>query len=147
MDGARFDAVLRRGTIARSRRRVLLGLLGVGLLASEAEAKKRKKHKKKKRDDSPPPPDPACVGQPDGTVCGDGLQCSGGVCATPVCPGNIQRCVLDGGCCSGTCNCGDSKGSGQCDIPGFCRLSKAGEPCASAADCATNLACIGFVCW
>ena len=145
MDGSQFDAVLWRCTIAQSRRGVLLGLLGVGLLGSEAEAKKHKK-RKQKRGNSPPAPDPACAGQPDGTVCGDGQQCSGGVCATPVCPGNSQRCLLDGECCSGTCNCGDSKGTGQCDIPGFCRLSKAGEPCASTTDCATNLTCIGFVC-
>jgi len=141
----RFDALLWRRTITRTRRRVLLGLLGVGLLGSEAEAKKHKKHKKKKPANSPPP-DPTCVGQPDGFVCGDGQQCSGGVCATPLCPGNTQFCLLDAECCSGVCNCFDSKGSGQCDIRGFCRPSNAGEPCASATDCAANLDCTGFVC-
>jgi len=131
--------------VAASRRRVLIGLLGVGLLSGEAEAKKNKKHKKKKRDNSPPPPEPACVGQPDGTVCGEGLQCSGGVCATPVCAGNTGFCLQTTQCCSGDCNCGDSKGTGQCDLPGFCRRSKRGESCASNADC-DDLDCIGFVC-
>lgn len=143
MDAGRFETILRRWKVVSSRR-TMLGLLGVGFIGGEAEAKKRRKHKKK-RGNVPPPPDPACVGQPDGTACGDSQQCSGEVCATPVCPGNTQRCVLDSECCSGTCNCGDSKGTGQCDIAGFCRLSKTGQPCASSADCADRT-CIGFVC-
>jgi hypothetical protein len=121
MDADQFDGLLRQISQARSRRGVLLGVLGgaVGLLGlTEAEAKRKKK--KKKKGSSPPPAAarcPAscppcqqcvdgrsCTPRPDGITCGDSdcKTCQSGACVNK--PDETLCNDSTGKCLQGTCN-------------------------------------------
>lgn len=84
---------------------------------------------------SPPPPPLTCQDLPDGTDCGNGRQCSGGVCATPPTCGvlsEVVTCSTSQECCSGFCffTCGPSSRGQACRVDGDC----------------TSGNCAGFVC-
>jgi hypothetical protein len=79
-----------------------------------------------------------CFGRGDGTDCGGGKQCSGGVCAKrPLCTAGFGLCVNDTECCSVSClpvlgakHCSCVTGGRQCQ----------------GGDCCPGLTCVGFVC-
>jgi hypothetical protein len=84
---------------------------------------------------SPPAPPPSCQDVPDLTDCGNGMQCSGGECATPpTCKtfSHGQTCEASGECCSGFCFV-------------VCGPSGVGQSCFIDDDCAAGN-CVGFVC-
>jgi len=155
MDTECIDHLLRSMSLGASRRSILTGLTGgfVAMLplalsfdATEARKKKgkRKKKSKSKGQGSPgqtpitdptpdsPPVNP-CAGKPDFADCGNGMVCSGGVCA------EHQQCFvgecfgLPMPCCSGVV------------CQGTCPLSEPGQKCSSSDDCVAG-ACIGFIC-
>ena len=126
METERIDQLLRSMSLRATRRGVVTGLTGgfVAMLplalrrdATEAKTKNKKKGKRKtksqhKPQDGPsqpptsnptplPPPVNPCAGQPDFTDCGNGMECSGGVCAVhPQC--RVGLCYgLPLTCCSG----------------------------------------------
>ena len=76
-----------------------------------------------------------CSARVDGTDCGGGRRCSGGVCATPPGCSNGGSCVAPEHCCSASCH------------PTFalCLGGAAGRPCNFDNDC-TSGNCVGFVC-
>src|SRR4051812_33305373 len=89
---------------------------------------------------------PFCQGQTDGTACGGGQQCSGGVCATPPTEATCQHtqpneliggwyCAFDNSvCCSGVCTANTN-----------CAKGGASKPCRDGSDCISNQ-CVGFSC-
>jgi hypothetical protein len=79
-----------------------------------------------------------CTGRGDGTACGGGKQCSGGVCAKPPpCTAGFDSCVVDADCCSVSC------------LPVLgtkvCTCSPGGKQC-RGGDCCAGLNCVGFFC-
>jgi hypothetical protein len=173
MDADRFDTLTRLASTAGSRRRAVVtaggGMLALLGLAEPHDAlakkkcppcKKRKQRKcKKKRPDGTAcaggtcqsgrcvaaPAAPFCQGKADFTDCGNGMKCSGGVCAPP--PGCFNTgCITNGQCCSGFCSCIDGPPpDGICDTTGICAFSSTGQPCNRDLDC-SSLNCVGFVC-
>jgi hypothetical protein len=80
-----------------------------------------------------------CTGQPDGTDCGNGAQCVGGVCTRPpACAGLNGVCTVNEECCSD-----------GCQAIGGCACSQPGEPCHVSSDCCQFPAlqsCVSFAC-
>jgi hypothetical protein len=80
-----------------------------------------------------------CAGRTDGTDCGGGKQCSGGVCAKPpTCVDFLDACVDDVDCCGLTCV--PFQGSK------FCACSPGGRLCHISGDCCGGFSCVGFFC-
>ena len=143
MDGEQFDATTKTLAAVPTRRRLLVGLLGGalglrGLLDPEDAAASHARKRCSKIEDRQRRRRclrrAVCRGHPDGTDCGGGKQCSGGVCATPP---NCSNTGCNGGsdCCSNQCNTSTK----------FCSLSSPGQRCGSAFDC-FSAKCVGFVC-
>jgi hypothetical protein len=167
MDPQLFDAMTKRVSASRSRRRVLSGLVG-GVLASAgigADAKRRGRAERKRRNrkdrESVRAAAPVC--QPGGTCTTAADCCRGQTCRNGHCTGRPplsceqsghcpmgERCVA-GLCCAelgGVCS-GNGLEPGCCS--GFCRVSGAngpvstfaccgnvGDPCTASVQCCTN---------
>jgi len=151
MDPIRFDAVTRSLTIAGSRRTVLalltggaLTLLGLGgatahnpLRACRRIENRQRRRRCERAARAHNQLHALCQGKADGTDCGNGRRCSGGLCATPpTCNGRFtptdESCS---GCCASECPGGE------------CFISKEGEPCHDDFDCLPpTTTCVGYVC-
>jgi hypothetical protein len=149
MDTGRFDSLARSLSVAGSRRRALVavlgGTLGVVLSASSVpETAAKNKHKKKSCSECKKRKNGRCKPKANGTACSGGGTCQGGGCKAPFCVG--KNSCEDGNAAS---TCQRAGAAQQClcvatadtGAP-FCALNVPG----GAVDCLTTPCPAGETC-